>query len=975
MAESKVNDAPCDEATAVLRAVNGGQNVAVTLAAGPPELPTLAGPDTPSPFGTNFSVVHVPGYEILRELGRGGMGVVYLARQRKLNRLVALKMALARQYACPEDQIRFRQEVEAVAKLNHPNIAQVYEVGEHDGITFAAFEYVDGGTLQAWQKETPVEPHTAARLLATIARAVQHAHDHGIVHRDLKPANILLMQTDPAHSNETRTEVFRVLPVQTTSRAVGPQIVPKVTDFGLAKRLDGESDLTATGMACGTPNYMAPEQIRGRRGQIGPEADVYGLGAILFELLAARPPFRGESPLLTMQEVLDEPAPSLKKLRPELPHDLAVIVAKCLEKNPVRRYSSAAALADDLERFLEHRPILARGVSRVERAARWVRRNPWAAGLIAALSAACAAMLALAVVLSRSVDHERRMRDQVEDLRREAQAERQLAISARMVAERERQEAENSAKIADAERHKAQQQAQRAANALELATDSIDTVLASFATDPRFQAADFVDIRRDLLLQATRLYASLKRQTADTTGELEHRSLRAQYYLGLLWRTTGNIEKGTDLIGNSCRRFETLMTRFPDRPRWLIEYANMKLDELDHAQQDGTLPRMNAAADLEAAQRSLETAERLRGELREAEQFLLRRTQARWQVQNAMVVGLTAPERQHSLALNALPEVEALLLQNPRDPDATELYGRLLLQLARSAAVRGDPIAACFFEMAEEHYSIANDITFASNRITRWYCRFALARQAHGLYLDSIGRHELANQCFVVTREILERAINATPEIAPYRMDLAEAYLDIIRRTRRLKPDWDPVQMVDTLDFRLAPFWNLGMPTDRARRVLVESKLLLGEWCEERGLYRDAGEVYTNAVNALLHHFQPGEGGAFREQANTAALRAAYMFALAGETNFALARLNLLDYAYVLTGPDWYTLARIWGALALNVPEQAAQFEQNALEALSRADDAGFFRHEVHRADLGKSKALASVRGKYVPRNTGEKEN
>jgi WD40 repeat protein len=304
----------------------------------------------------------VPGYEILGELGRGGMGVVYKARHRALNRLVALKMILAGGHAGPEQLARFRGEAEAVARLKHPNVVQVYDVGEAGGLPYFSLELVEGGSLDQKLAGTPLPPDDAACLVEKLARAMATAHAEGLVHRDLKPANVLL----------------------------GSDGTPKITDFGLAKKLDVPG-VTASGAVMGTPSYMAPEQAGGKSREIGPACDVYALGAILYECLTGRPPFRAATKLDTLLQVLaEEPVPP-RQLNARLPVDLETICLKCLQKEAARRYASAGELADDLRRYQEGRPILARPVGRWTRAAKWVRRNP----AVAAMSAALVLLLAL----------------------------------------------------------------------------------------------------------------------------------------------------------------------------------------------------------------------------------------------------------------------------------------------------------------------------------------------------------------------------------------------------------------------------------------------------------------------------------------------------------------------------------------------------------------------------------------------------
>jgi serine/threonine-protein kinase len=312
---------------------------------------------TPLPLPT-AGLPRIRGYDVQGELGRGGMGVVYKARHRRLNRAVALKMLLAGPCAGPEELERFLREAEAVASLRHANIVQVYDVGDLDGRPYFTMEYVEGGSLAEKLAGRPQSADQAAALVATLAQAVQVAHQSGIVHRDLKPGNILLTADG----------------------------TPKITDFGLARRLADGGGLTLTGVPVGTPSYMAPEQGQGHRDAIGPATDVYALGAILYELLTGRPPFRAETAAATLQLVLaDDPVPPAR-LNPRVPRDLETICLKCLHKEPPRRYASAAALAEDLQRYGRGEPIAARPAGRRERLARWVRRHPAAAGLLASLA-------------------------------------------------------------------------------------------------------------------------------------------------------------------------------------------------------------------------------------------------------------------------------------------------------------------------------------------------------------------------------------------------------------------------------------------------------------------------------------------------------------------------------------------------------------------------------------------------------------
>jgi WD40 repeat protein/tetratricopeptide (TPR) repeat protein len=370
----------------------------VPVAAGVPGLPRVAppalpaddsnathdtiSPASPVPPAARADWPHVPGYEIKAELGRGGMGVVYQARQLPLNRLVALKMILAGDHASPSELVRFRAESQVLARLQHPNIVPIYEVGEAAGRPYFSLEFVDGGSLARKLDGTPWPPEKAARLVETLARATHLAHQRGIIHRDLKPANVLL----------------------------SPEGTPKITDFGLAKDLarpvptagGGEgwgrslapSALTQTGAVLGTPSYMAPEQAAGKGRQIGPAVDVYALGAILYELLTGRPPFKAETPMDTLMQVLSEEPVPPSRLQPRLPRDLGTICLKCLQKDPRRRYPGAEELAADLHRFQTGEPILARPVGWWERGKKWAKRRPALAALVAVSAVALVSLIA-----------------------------------------------------------------------------------------------------------------------------------------------------------------------------------------------------------------------------------------------------------------------------------------------------------------------------------------------------------------------------------------------------------------------------------------------------------------------------------------------------------------------------------------------------------------------------------------------------
>jgi serine/threonine-protein kinase len=332
----------------------GGEGVTLQPAVAA-EAKTLApAPALPTPPA--WDKIRIPGYEILGELGRGGMGVVYQARQVRLNRLVALKMILSGGHAGASELARFRTEAEAIARLEHPNIVQIYEMGEADGYPFVSLELCAGGSLADRLDGSPRPVVEAAQLVESLARAMEIAHEQRVIHRDLKPANILLTADG----------------------------TPKITDFGLAKKL-GEAGNTQSGTCLGTPSYMAPEQVESKA-SVGPAADVHALGAILYELLTGRPPFQAATPLDTLlQVVASEPIPP-RQHQARIPRALESICLKCLEKDPARRFASAQELADDLRRFLNGEPVFARPPSVAGRLAQWAQQRPALAATVVAFT-------------------------------------------------------------------------------------------------------------------------------------------------------------------------------------------------------------------------------------------------------------------------------------------------------------------------------------------------------------------------------------------------------------------------------------------------------------------------------------------------------------------------------------------------------------------------------------------------------------
>ncbi len=442
----------------------------------------------------------IPGYRIQGELGRGGMGVVYLAVQDGLNRKVALKMVLSGLHASETEKSRFLAEAEAVAAVRHVGVVQVFDFGTHDDCPFFALEYLPGGSLSAKLNGTPLSSMESASLVERIGQAIHAAHSAGIVHRDLKPANIL----------------FDV------------DGTPKVTDFGLARRNDSISGLTQTGAILGTPSYMPPEQAKGSEA-IGPAADIYALGAILYECLTGRPPFRAASPLETIRQVLlDEPVPP-SRLTTKVPRDLETIVLKCLSKDPRRRYESALALTQDLARFQQGEPIEARPISGIERGIRWVKRHP-AAGTIAGILLSAVGIVIGVIAASNS----------------------------RL--EKERDNARNAEATAV-------EQSQLAQRRLDKAIEAVDKMLVRVGSERWATRPELQEERRGVLEDAVNFYSEFVQQS-DDDPRIRYEAAKAHSRVAHTYLMLNELERAKDSANESRVLFEGLIDEDPKNPKY-----------------------------------------------------------------------------------------------------------------------------------------------------------------------------------------------------------------------------------------------------------------------------------------------------------------------------------------------------------------------------------------------------------------------
>jgi serine/threonine protein kinase/tetratricopeptide (TPR) repeat protein len=711
----------------------------------------------------------VAGYEILRELGRGGMGVVYLARQLSLNRIVALKMISAGAHAGTKGIARFRAEAEAVARLQHANIVQIYEIGKQEGRPYFSLEFVDGGSLdkQIAGKPQPVRP--AAQLVATLAHAMHYAHQHGIIHRDLKPGNILLQNSS---TKDTRVPQERGREAGSLREASCPSwihAIPKVTDFGLAKQLDSQAGQTQSGDILGTPSYMAPEQAAGQSKDVGPATDVYALGAILYELLTGRPPFLGETPMYTVLRVLhDEPVPPTR-LQPKLPRDLETICLKCLEKDPRKRYPTAEAFAHDCECFLAGEPIQARPASLWERGLKWAKRRPAVAALVLVSGLALASLLAGGFWYSVRVTTERNRA--AENLQR---AERNFQRARQAVDQLLTEVA--SEQLASEPRMEKKQHA-----LLEQALHHYQAFLNEKSNDPSVRKETGLAYQRmaDLLRklrqhdEAKAAYeqaiALLGQLAADFPAVAEYRQQLADSYnwLGELLRTTREPPRAREAYGRARDLQQRLVAEFPQEPAYRQDLAR------SHSNLGILLKDTGSTKDAEQAfTEALAILEDLVREFPEVPSY--RQHRARTYLNLGPV--LRANQRSQTaeeIYGQAIADLQTLVEKFPADPDYA-------LELAVSYSNRGILVGSRGRDQDAE-----NDYRQALARLDRLVADFPnipVYRKEQANTYNSLGavlarRRELAaaEQAWRHAWELFDPLVAQFPDVADYQGGLGVA--------------------------------------------------------------------------------------------------------------------------------------------------------------------------------------------------------
>ncbi len=950
----------------------------------PGTLPSLAPTLSPTKAGGGYRAV-VSGYEILGELGRGGMGVVYKARQLALNRTVALKMILAGGHAGPQELARFKAEAEAVARLQHPNIVQIHEVGEADGQPFFSLEFVEGGSLDRKLAGTPQPAGDAAALVETLARAVQYAHERGVVHRDLKPGNVLLQR-----------EPHGAPPV-----GLG---TPKITDFGLAKRLDTPAGQTSAGATLGTPSYMAPEQIMACPGAVGPPADVYALGAILYELLTGRPPFLAESAWDTLAQVTSEEPVPPSRLQPKVPRDLETICLKCLHKEPRQRYAAAVALADDLHRFLAGEPIRARPTASWERGVKWARRRPLVAGLLAALVLVTAVGFGLVTWKWQEAEANAAAEAAARaDAERQKEAEaraRKDAEDARRLAEVREQEAEVQRREALKQQGLAEKRARAIDEAMDKLAEAVDGFFTGLSESKVFRKLGLEELRRGLLGWARpffALYARHKNADPRERGRLAGAYYRLAYYTD----ESGSREEAAGLYRQALAVYEELAASKggPDvraevagcHARLALLYvATGKTEEAEAAHAKVLALRERLAVDrpdLPARRAALAQSHNDLGAL----QFAARRfdlAEKSWETALAIrrelaAVGTASPAYQYAVAAS-LGNLAALYRLTRRGKEAEASWKAALATTERLAAAHPEEddyqeevaannnnLAALYLDgwrYAEAEacwnraLAIHQHFASAHPAVTRYQSLLASTWSNLGvLYAHTrrFGQAEAAHRKALALRAQLVRG---HPTVADYTLNLVASHVNLADAVRTAQPeaslaDYD--KAVQTVEAFLK-----GHPKNtRGRELRARALGGRAEALSQGGRHAEALAAWDRALAAA-------------PEKSEALLRAGRALTLArrGQHAQAAAAVKALLPGEGLSPQTVYTFAQALAAAsgaARKEPQLAAaekdrlagQYAADALDLLAALHRAGYLRVAVHVEALRADAEFAPLRG------------
>jgi tetratricopeptide (TPR) repeat protein/predicted Ser/Thr protein kinase len=743
--------------------------------------------------GPAQQVVAVPGYEVLGLLGKGGMGVVYKARQLSLGRVVALKMILHAEHAGAEERRRFQVEAEAVARLQQANIVQVYEVGESQGLPYFSLEYCGGGSLADKLDGTPWEAQPAARLLETVARAVHVAHQAQVVHRDLKPANVLLTADG----------------------------TPKVTDFGLAKRLD-EKTRTQTGAVVGTPSYMAPEQAGGKK-DVGPAADVYALGAILYELLVGRPPFKAATPLDTLMQVVSEDPVAVRRLQPKVPGDLETICHKCLQKDPKRRYSSAAVLAEDLRRFGACEPVAARPVRAPERLWRWARRKPAQAGLIAVVLLVLAAGTVVSTLFALEA------RRQADDARLSAEAagrEKTRAEEA-LAAEQQALAAKSQALAAETQARKRTREA-------------LDAMSSQVIEDWLARRGQLEPAQRAFLEKALAYYEAFAAESG-RREEVRRGVADAHLRVGRMREQLGQHAEAEAAYRRAQELWASLAAGFPSVPQYRLELARCHTDLGNLLKDTGRAPKAEpvyrqAVVILTPLTAAFPAEPAYRQELARSHNSL-----------GALLVITGRSEEGERSYHDAIEVQKQLAADFPGEPRYLQPLALHYNNLGILLQNTGHPKEA---EAAyRDALAIRKRLVASFPRVPRYRLDLARSHDTLGLLLKNSGQAPQAEAAYRDALAVLKPLAAEFPTVPQYRQDLAHSYNHLgtlLQDTRQPQEAGAVYREALALCKRLAADFP-AVPD--YRQELAGSYDNLGNLLQETGQAKEAEAAYCDALD------------------------------------------------------------------------------------------------------------------------------
>jgi tetratricopeptide (TPR) repeat protein len=721
-------------------------------------------------------------YELIEIIGSGGMGVVFRARQKGLDREVAVKMIRGGDRADEDDLRRFRLEAGASAQLDHPHIVPIYEVGEHQGYCYYVMKLIEGGSLDKRLHEYANAPRAAAHLVATVARAVHHAHQRGVLHRDLKPSNILIDDDGGGH----------------------------VADFGLAKRLGAGGDATQTGLIIGTPSYMAPEQASGKKDAVTTATDVYGLGALLYSLLTGRPPFRGDSILETIEQVrLREPDPPTG-ISGRLDRDLQTICLTCLRKEPHRRYASAAALADDLDRWGAGEPIAARPTSPGERAWRWARREPLSAGLAAALVIMSALGVAGLVVSNVIISRERD----------EARTQRRIALDESRHAEMERQRAEDRSR-----------QARRA----------VDEMYTEVAEKWLYEQPKLSQVQHNFLQKALVFYEQFsKEEGADPAVQLER--AKALSRLAWLQLRLGRPHEAEASLYKPVEILTALSDRFADRPVYLEELGHVYATLASRFSEQKRWTEANPARE-KALEAYSKLVNRFPGEARHRTELATNQAQLGLQYQLS-----GRPLEAQKLGADGLASLDSLQHDFPGRSDPHDLSTRMrVLEDVGAVLVENRRYSAAEKALRE---SIAIAERLPDDVISH---QDLLHRIAHiniylGHMLGRVGKWREAEAIYNRAESLFRRLAADFPDLPLYQVDIVDAELglvDVLQDTgRRPVAEQRALLQVENSERLAAAHPDLV----NCRRTLLTALMRMGQLKVDAGSSHDVEAALRRAV-------------------------------------------------------------------------------------------------------------------------------